>query len=454
MYQVHEHRSGNKGFTLRGGNLQLWKCRDHECIDGGPAETGKTFAACQKLDSLLWKYPRSQAVMVRKVRDTIHSTCLQTYRKIIGNDSPIMPFGGQVPSWFDYPNGSRLWLAGMDNPGKALSAERDYIYVNQSEELFLADWETLLTRATGRAGNAPYPQVFGDCNPESEHHWIKKRSVDGGPLKLFESRHEDNPMLWDAEKREWTEQGRRTIAILDSLTGVRRERLRHGRWVSAEGTVYQFDARHHLIDPFLIPSSWTRLRSFDFGYTNPFVCLWIALDPDGRMIVYRELYMTQRTVRVHALQVKDRSQGESFAANVADHDAEGRATLNEAGIWTEAAEKEIRVGIDAVTERLKIAGDGRPRLLIMRGALVERDETLATARKPVCLEQEFDLYQWPKAADGRPIKEVPLDVNNHSLDALRYACRWADRMGRGDPGDIGVGTDGGSIIDRLGDIWR
>jgi hypothetical protein len=113
---------------------------------------------------------------------------------------------------------------------------------NQAEELSLADWETLTTRVTGRAGNAPYAQLIGDCNPGPEHHWIRTRPQ---LQPLLESRHEDKPVLWDAERQEWTEQGIRTLAVLDALTGVRKERLRHGRWVSAEGAVFDFDARVH-----------------------------------------------------------------------------------------------------------------------------------------------------------------------------------------------------------------
>jgi hypothetical protein len=115
---------------------------------------------------------------------------------------------------------------------------------------------------------------------------------------------------------------------------------------------------------------------------------------------------------------------------VADHDAEGRATLEEGGIWTLPAVKDLSRGVQAVQDRLKPAADGRPRLFLFRGALRERDESLVERRLPVCTAQEFEVYAWPKGADGKPVKEVPVDLHNHGLDALRYAVMWADQRQR------------------------
>jgi phage terminase large subunit len=425
-YVLETDRPG--GSVLHGGNRAFWDYAGHESILSGPAETGKTFACLLKLDRLLLKHPGSQGVLVRKVRDTVHSTALQTYlHKVLRPAGGVRPYGGEKPQWFDYPRGGRLWLAGMDDPGKALSSERDYICVNQAEELAADDWQVLATRCTGRAGHTPAPQIFGDCNPGPPHHWVKNRPT----LRLFESRHEDNPALWDAARREWTEQGRRTLAVLDALTGVRKERLRFGRWVSAEGVVYDdFDPARHVIDPFPVPAGWPRVRAVDFGFSNPFVTLWLALDPDGRLYLYRELYRTRRTVREHAQVIRAWSAGEWYAAAVADHDAEGRATLEEDGIWTLPAVKDVSRGIQAVQDRLKPAADGRPRLFLFRDALRERDESLAERRLPVCTAQEFEVYAWPKGADGKPVKEVPVDLHNHGLDALRYAVMWADQRQR------------------------
>lgn len=406
---------------LRGGAALLFDSTDAEVMLAGPAETGKTMGGLHKLDTLLRRYAGAQATIVRKVRASMDGTVLASYRRLIDQRGGVVPYGGNKPEWYDYANGSRLWVAGLDNPGKALSSERDVIYVNQAEELALDDWQTLTTRATGRGAVVPYPQVFGDCNPGPAHHWIKHRPS----LRLLESRHEDNPALFTPDGTP-TEQGIRSLAVLDALQGVLKERLRYGRWVSAEGAVYAFDARLHLIDPLLIPSHWRKIRAIDFGYTNPFVCLWLAIDGDGRIIVYRELYMSGRTVKRHAEMINALSAGEAYEATVADHDAEDRATLEENGIATIPASKAISPGIQAVEERLKVAGDGKPRLFIVKNALVERDDVLAAKYQPYSTEQEFDAYIWPKSADNKTIKETPVDAYNHGLDALRYGVMYVD----------------------------
>jgi phage terminase large subunit len=414
---------------MYGAALKLQACRDREVIISGPSETGKTLACLIYLNNLALTYPGMQATIIRKVRKTMDSSVLQTFRqRVVANDPRVHAYGGETPQWFQYTNGSRVWVAGMDDSGKVLSSERDLIYVNQAEELTLEDWETLTTRVTGRAGNMPWAQVVGDCNPGSAFHWIKRREG----LTLLESRHEDNPALFDQATGEITARGAATMATLDRLTGVRKDRLRYGRWVNAEGAVYEFDAAAHLIEPFEIPYQWRRLRAVDFGYTNPFVCLWGAVDPDGRLYVYKQLYMTGRTVRTHSATIKAHSGGEAYEATVADHDAEDAATLRENGIDSEPAYKAISAGVQWVQDRLARAGDGKPRLYVFRHSLIETDDSLLTRHRVVNLEQEFDVYVWPKGADGKPLKETPVDDNNHALDALRYMVAYLDSSAAGE----------------------
>lgn len=434
MYAVIQTPDESKqGLRFYGGAAEFWSYKGPEAMLEGPFETGKTLATLTKLHALLCKYGGARALMTRKTYNSLVDSAVVTYEKKVlpvppdDPESGIKKYGGEKPEFYDYPNGSRIVVKGLDNAGKALSAEYDYIYVNQAEELTLNEWEILTGRATGRAGNVPYPQIFGDCNPGPATHWILHRPR----LKKFHQAHEHNPNLFNQATGEITAQGVRSMAVLDAMTGVRYKRGRKGLWVAAEGQVYEgFDPGIHVIKPFPIPVSWQRYRAIDFGYTNPFVCGWWATDEDGRLYLYREIYMTRRTVKVHSAKINVLSSGEQIVETFADHDAEDRATLHENNIHTTAAIKDITRGIQAVEERLKIQPDGRARLYVFENALVEADSTLYKDTPgdsgPVSTEQEFTNYIWPKGADGKSNKEVPLDLYNHGMDMLRYMVMGLD----------------------------
>lgn len=432
MTAIAIHKS-DEGFKFYGGAREFWRYKGQETILWGSYETGKTIAALSKLHALLVKYPNSRAFMTRGTYKSLLSTAIVTYENKIlpvkpsDPKSAIVKYGGSKPEHYDYPNGSHLLIVGMDNPDKLLSGEFDYGYVNQAEEITLGDWETLIGRCTGRAGNAPYTQVMGDCNPSIPTHWILHRAS----LKLFEQRHEHNPNLYNQETGEVTEQGKKSLSILSSLTGIRKKRGYQGIWASNEGVVYEgFDKGIHVIARDKVPEIVSWYLAIDFGYTNPFVCQLWGLDRDGRLYLWSEIYYTKRTVNAHAPKIKAMIGNRYVTARIADHDAEDRATLTEHGLDTEAAKKDISAGIQKVEDRLVVQGDGKPRLYLVEGACEEYDPALyreyAGDTFPCSTEHEFPAYEWPEGKDGKPVKEVPIDLNNHGLDALRYMVMHLD----------------------------
>lgn len=402
----------------------------------GPAETGKTFAACYLVDSLLRQHANVQAVLGRKIRATIVGSVWQTYLKIAQRRGNVSVYGGSDPQWLDYSNGSRLWIMGFDKPGNALSSERDIIYINQCEETALNDWEIMLTRATGRAGNLPYALVLGDANPTTPHHWRHKRKQ----IHTLKSYHKDNPRLFNADG-VITEQGKISLDVLAGLSEPRRSRLFLGLDASVEGQVYpQYSEDRHVVKRFSIPTDWLRIRVIDFGFNNPFVCSWYAIAPDGRLVRYREIYKTQTIVEDHARQIghcegweyhngtytwlRPISERENILATICDHDAEDRATLERHGIQTTPAIKYIKLGIEAVQQRLKNAT-----VQFMEDSLVEVDQELDQLHLPKCTEDEFEGYVYPEGKDGKPNKELPVDKLNHGMDTLRYAVAFVDDLG-------------------------
>jgi PBSX family phage terminase large subunit len=446
-------------YSPRGTATQLLECRDPEVLISGPAGTGKSRACLEKVHMVCMLTPGVRALMVRKTLVSMSSTGLVTYREHVAKESitagHVKWFGGnrEEPAAYRYANGSTLVVGGMDKPAKHMSSEYDLIYVQEAIELTKNDWEALTTRL--RNGKISFQQLIADTNPDRAEHWLNKR-CQSGQTTVLESRHEDNPVYF-ADDGTMTARGRAYIeGILDKLTGVRKLRLRHGKWVSAEGVIYEgFDRAIHVVDKFEVPESWTRYWVVDFGFVHPFAAQWWAEDPDGRLILYREILKTKRLVEDHArtmlrastkLQPKQRDTGDDLVASlrdgrrvwtepkprsvICDHDAEDRATLEKhLGMSTVGARKTVSDGIQAVAARLKPAGDGKPRLVLMRDVLLERDQALADAEQPTCLEEEITGYVWD-TADGRKAKDQPLKERDDADDAMRYMVAQLDLGGR------------------------
>jgi phage terminase large subunit len=429
-----------------GSALDLWWDDRPEILVSGPANTGKSRACLEKLHFCAEQHPGMRGLMLRKTRESLIESALVTWEQhVVPADHPCLRgparAGRRV---YRYPNGSEIIVGGLRASGKdmtqkVMSTEYDMAYIQEAIELTVEEWEKTTTRL--RNGKMPVQQLIADTNPDAPTHWLKKR-CETGRCVMLESRHEENPTIWDREKKAWTEKGVLDMAKLNALTGNRLQRLRYGRWVQAEGVVYpEWDRAIHIIDkPKGIPTDWPRFMSIDFGYTNPFVAQWWAQDHDGRLYCYRQIYMTGRIVAEHAqrlreLNAKDWPAGHSKAPRVVvcDHDAEDMATLRKELKWNIVpARKSVSRGIEAVKARLKPAGDGKPRLFFVRGNLDQRDPELDDAKRPTCGEEEMDCYVWNTAKD-EPIKE-----NDHSADALRYMVTYFDLQDKmsGKPGFI------------------
>lgn len=392
-------------YEWRGGNRDLINSMESEVIAEGASETGKTWAACYKAHMACREYPKAQGALVRKVAASIPGTVLVTMKRVIGK-FPVTYFGGEHnPERIIYPNGSQIWIGGMDNPTKVLSGERDFIQVCQAEELSDNDWEIMTTRTTGRGAIMPYTQIFGDCNPGGSNHWIKQRNK-AGALKLLHTNHTDNPSLFFDDGKP-TAQGLRTLATLDKLTGIRRKRLKDGIWATAEGVVYDnFDSSIHVkvraMEEFIL---W--YLAIDEGYTNPAVILLVGEDSDGRRHVLKEWYERGKLQSAVVAQAKEWALRYGIKLAAVDESAAGLiADLCNSGVPAEGAKGRVLDGIQLMQDRLKVQGDGLPR------------ETI----DPSCVNHinEYESYVWKKTSTGGITKDEPEKKDDHSMDARRY----------------------------------
>lgn len=432
-------RTNKPKWIFRGSNKIVQTLRVPEWVLVGGSETGKTIATLNVLHKQCMRHPNAQAAIVRKVRADMDGTVLQLFKENFVDPSggEIIPYGGEKPEFYIYPNGSRIWVGGMDKPGKVLSGARDHVYVNQAEELTVEDWETLSTRTTGRAGHVPVSMLFGDANPGGATHWILKRAR----LKLLESYHRDNPRLY-TDAGEITEQGRRTMEALEALTGARRERLLLGKWFTPEGIVYSEFDTENLTSEEPDPALPFELAADD-GFNDPRCILFIQRTPT-QILVFDEIYESWKSAEYHVKEVMRRIiswRGEEVP------DELSKWTLEECAKWCkeprpvekgqtsddeprvrgaeicigspEAKEMQLRFKMANIPYRF-MAHRIKDRIDIVRRLIkdVSGRRTLKIHKRCQNLINEItDGYKYPTTG-SRKDNDNPMDGNDHACDAF------------------------------------
>lgn len=155
-------------------------------------------------------------------------------------------------------------------------------------------------------------------------------------------------------------------------------------------------------------------RAIDFGFVNPFVCLWIQTAPDGKILVIDEYIKSRKTIDAHALELNSRQpySGKKVAATFCDpagvgvNDVTGTSPisgLRQAGIRVHYRQSSILDGIELIRRAL-LAGDGRSSLVI----------------NPRCtgLIEAMQCYHFPQSGSIEMPKKD--GIYDHPIDALRY----------------------------------
>jgi len=286
--------------------------------------------------------------------------------------------------------GCSVLFRSADTPERLRGLNLNWAYLDEAAQMVQKMWHIVIGRL--RVGA---PSAWITTTPAG-YNWVYRQWVESNDpaYEMIHAPTGDNTFLMPEYLAD----------LRSAYVGEFARQEIEGDFVAFEGLVYPNFRRDLHCKDLEIKAGWTWARSIDYGYTNPFVCLWGAIDEDKRLYIVDEHYRSKMLIREHAMAIRHRIG--NYAFTVADHDAQDNAEMAACNVMTRPAQKDILVGIQKVMARFEPAGDGRPRLFI----------------SPRCgnLLRELGMYRWTQTKEGRNDKEEPVKENDHAMDALRY----------------------------------
>lgn len=284
-----------------------------EVLYGGAAGGGKSYAICWDAFLRCMKYPGTHAYLFRRTYPELEMTLIRTMLAIVP-----AALGRYNASFHEmrFVNGSVAHFCHLQNEGEGLlkyqGAEIHWLYFDELTHFTKAMYDYLRTRLRANISLGITPCVRSASNPGGPGHaWVKARFVDstdvGKKVNRIAVRSEilgqtsyRNVEYIPATVMDNPHITKDYIVELEQKPKALREALLNGKWDAFDGQAFpEFvdDPDHyedglytHVIEPFAVPQNWTRYVSFDHGYTRPFSFGVWAVDPDGRVYRYKELY--------------------------------------------------------------------------------------------------------------------------------------------------------------------
>jgi phage terminase large subunit len=355
---------------------------------------GKTYAGCLK--AVLKMELGQDGVILAPTYPMLRDVTQKTFLDIL--DGSNLQYEFYKTDGVLLRKNARVLFRSADAPDRLRGPNLNWAYLDEAAQMYESMWNIILGRL--RVGRNPGAWI---TTTPAGYNWVYRRWVEKGDPAYH---------LIHASTRENTFLPQEYIDDLESnYVGEFAKQEIDGDFVAFEGLVYpDFSRSLHIYKPFPIPDSWPRYRALDYGYTNPFVCLWGALDEDKRLYIYTEHYQPKTLLRDHVNMIKARNGNVQWT--VADWDAQDNAEMAALGVPTNRARKEVLTGIRKVMARLVKQDDGKPRLFISEDCKN--------------LIREFGLYRWNETKEGRNDKEEPVKENDHAMDALRYLIMELD----------------------------
>jgi hypothetical protein len=439
----------------KGPQTEFLAASEQEILYGGSAGGGKTYAMIA--DPMRYFHnPNFVGLLIRRTNDELKEI-IREQRKLYPKVFPGADFKVKDSVWM-FPSGAELWVTYLDRDedvyryqGQSFcwigideltqySSPFPYLYLKSRLRTTDPDLKKYLCmRATsnpGGPGHGWVKKMFVDPALPNEAFWAT--DIDTGEVLTYPENHHDPELAGrPLFKRRFiparlydnpylAEDGAYERSLL-GLPEDQRRKLLDGDWSIMEGAAFsEFTHKLHVCESFTVPDGWRKFRAGDFGYASHSAVLWFAIDPDGTLYVYRELYVSKKTGRDLAQIVKRLEQNDmNMAYGVLDSSVWHKRGHFGPSIAEEMIQEGCRWKPSDRTDGSRIAGKNRLHELLKVNPWTQKPGLIIFEN---CRQLIADLPMIPSDPDGGEDIDDRYQ-SDHTYDALRYGIMSRPRPG-------------------------
>lgn len=386
------------------GTFWRYKGR-YRAVKGSRASKKSKTAALWIIYNMM-KYPDANTLVIRQTFRTLKDSCFTELKWAIHRlKVDHLWTVKENPLEITYnPTGQKIYFRGLDDPLKVTSITVDvgclcWMWIEEAYEISdPAAFDMLDESIRGAVpeGSGLFKQITLTFNPWNEKHWLKRRFFDPEDDNIL-------AMTTNYMCNEWLDEADKKVFEAMRIQNPRRYQVAGlGDWGIVEGLVYEnWKEENFTLEQIREDYKIKSAFGLDFGYTNDPSALFVGfIDTEAKKIfVWDEMYQTGLSNEKIFQNIMSMGYGKE---RIVGDSAEPKSIDQLRGLG------------------LRIKGAKKGRDSIRTGIQFIQDYEIIIHPKCVNFLTEIGTYVWDKDKIGNKLN-VPVDDNNHLMDAMRYA---------------------------------
>ena len=368
-------------------------------VHRGGSSSSKTYSILQYWLGKLYSEKQVLISVVRATTPALKKSILRDWTKILSTYELWEDFhyNRTAQTFTNLRTGSQVEFFALDDEQKARGPRRDYLQVNEANEITWEGFRQLQMRTA--------KQTIIDFNPSSSHTWIKskieeERAANEGDVDVIVSNYTSNTFLSPIQVKEIESQIPKYDDKGNLIAGDEQfwKVFGLGEYGQVHGQIYT----NWSVCPKIPEHANLIGYGLDFGYTNDPTAIVSVHKADGELWLKELVYETRLTNQDISERMKE------------------AGLINREWLIADSAEPK---SIDEI-KRLgwpMIKGAKKGTDSIKNGIDVLRRWKLNITADSKNLLKEINVYRWAEDKEGNTLNK-PVPGNDHAMDAMRYVA--------------------------------